>query len=180
MELKSLLKDTKKSLDATCQNLEQTISKVCNEYEIMIQQALEASDMLKEIEKMEAEIEELKDNEQNTEQNLPLKDSLSLLSSQTTKSINLKKDIKNYQTIYEHKKKQLKEAIEEIRRIENEKQSCEAFAKEALHTRNTFSTDNRYKKEQACLWYNFYKYSFLFIKHTGTNPYWIFKHLCLK
>ncbi|EMR09329.1 hypothetical protein PNEG_02284 [Pneumocystis murina B123] len=153
MELKSLLKNTKESLNATCQNLEQTISKVCNEYEIMIQQALEASDMLKEIEKMEAEIEELKDNEQNAEQNLSLKDSLSLLSSQTAKSIKLKKDIKNYQTIYQHKKKQLEEATEEIRKSENEKQSCETFAKEALHTRNTFSTDNRYKKEQTCLWY---------------------------
>ncbi|KTW26357.1 hypothetical protein T552_02840 [Pneumocystis carinii B80] len=153
MELKSLLKNTKESLNETCQNLEQTISKVCNEYEIMIQQALEASDMLKEIEKMEAEIEELKDNEQNAEQNLPLKDSLSLLTSQTAKSIKLKKDIKNYQAIYENKKKQLEEVVEETKKSEKEKQSCEAFAKEALHTRNTFSTDNRYKKEQTCLWY---------------------------
>lgn len=152
-ELKSLLKNKKESVEAICQDLEQTISKICNEYEVMIQQAFEADHMLKEIEKMEAEIEKLKDNEQSTEQKLPLKDSLSFLSSQTEKSIKLKKDIKQYQTIYKNKEKQLEEMTDEIKKCENERQSYKTFAEEALHTRNAFSTDGRYKQEQACLWY---------------------------
>lgn len=38
------------------------------DYETTIQQAVEADHMLKEIEKMEAEIKELKDSEKNQEQ----------------------------------------------------------------------------------------------------------------
>ncbi|KAG5513346.1 hypothetical protein PMAC_001409 [Pneumocystis sp. 'macacae'] len=153
VELKSHLKSRKEDVDKTCKELEQTVSKVCNDYETTIQQAIEADHMLKEIEKMEKEIEELKDNEKNQEQNLPLKDSLSLLSSQTKKASKLKKDIDQFQAVYEHKKEQLKETIDEVKKRENEKQCCEAFAKEAIHTRQLSTMNEKYKKEQSGLWY---------------------------
>ncbi|CCJ30856.1 unnamed protein product [Pneumocystis jirovecii] len=121
-------------------------------YETTIQQAVEADHMLKEIEKMEAEIKELKDSEKNQEQNLPLKDSLSLLSTQTKKSSTLKKDIDQFQAIYECKKKQLKETIDEVKKRENEKQHCEAFAKEAIHTRQLSTMNKKYRKEHSGLW----------------------------
>ncbi|KTW29103.1 uncharacterized protein T551_02377 [Pneumocystis jirovecii RU7] len=153
MELKSHLKNRKENVDETCKELEQIISRVCNDYETTIQQAVEADHMLKEIEKMEAEIKELKDSEKNQEQNLPLKDSLSLLSTQTKKSSTLKKDIDQFQAIYECKKKQLKETIDEVKKRENEKQHCEAFAKEAIHTRQLSTMNKKYRKEHSGLWY---------------------------
>ncbi|KAG4305027.1 hypothetical protein PORY_001702 [Pneumocystis oryctolagi] len=153
IELKSRLKSQKESVDETCKKLEQVISKICNDYDSMIQQAIEANNMLKEIEKMEEEIKELQDNQQNMEQNLPLKDSLSLLSSQTKKSSKLKKDIEQFQLVYERKKKQLKEAIDDVKKQENEKRCCEAFAKEVLNTRRTFAMSNKYKKEHSGIWH---------------------------
>ncbi|KAG5437659.1 hypothetical protein PCANB_000696 [Pneumocystis canis] len=142
----------KENVNETCKELEQTLSRVCDDYETMMQKAIEADHMLKEIEKMETEIKELKDNEQSDEQNLSLKDSLSFLSSQTKKLSKLKKDTEHLQNIYKCKKKQLDETIDEVKKRENEKRCCEAFAKEALHVKR-MSSMKRYKKEYSGLWY---------------------------
>ncbi|KAG5440082.1 hypothetical protein PCK2_000594, partial [Pneumocystis canis] len=150
MELKSRLKSRKENVNETSKELEQTLSRVCDgivlwfkddnphislDYEAMMQKTLEADHMLKEIEKMEAEIKELKDTEQSDEQNLSLKDSLSFLSFQTQKLSKLEKDIEQLQDIYKCKKKQLDDTIDEVKKQESEKRCCEALAKEALHVK---------------------------------------------
>ncbi|KAK9370189.1 hypothetical protein V1509DRAFT_616991 [Lipomyces kononenkoae] len=158
--LKQALVEKKRALQKVSDEIADLVGEVCDRYEILKKDVTEAEDMLRDMESMQVELQELerseKDENQNVHQTLPLKETLDLYENLKAQEMGLDNDIRELaEVIIPEKKSELEKLATELVNLSEMKKRIDEVAKLAIEERQIEIKHGKIvAKENIGRWYS--------------------------